>query len=204
MRIFFLASDSEQRWDIRDRRLLLCLVCGICHCSSPRPSTPLRGLFCRPASLGGRQSSSLYRLVSFTEFASCVHSATWASLVTAARHCPSRVLITSALTGMHAGCSSHAFEFCEISSFWKPPSLGAFTFAAVVLVDLALCLVVGEHASTEICVHLSTGLAHLVDPGSSLSLVLQALLAPFRRLPFLTAHRESCLCTWRLTCSWTL
>ena len=36
-----------------------------------------------------------------------------------------------------------------------------------------------------------------------LSLVLQALLAPFRRLPPPTLSRESCLCTWRLTCLWT-
>ena len=37
----------------------------------------------------------------------------------------------------------------------------------------------------------------------SLSLVLQALLAPFRRLSLRTLSRESCLCTWRLTCLWT-
>ena len=43
----------------------------------------------------------------------------------------------------------------------------------------------------------------LVEPYNSLSLVLQALLAPFRRLPFMTAHRESCLCTWRQTRLWT-
>ena len=36
-----------------------------------------------------------------------------------------------------------------------------------------------------------------------LSLVLQALLAPFRRLPLTTLSRESCLCTWRRPCLWT-
>ena len=41
----------------------------------------------------------------------------------------------------------------------------------------------------------------LVEP--YLSLVVQALLAPFRRLPLTTLSRESCLCTWRLTCLWT-
>ena len=43
----------------------------------------------------------------------------------------------------------------------------------------------------------------LVEPYSSPSLVLQALLAPFRRLPLTTLSRDPCLCTWRLSCLWT-
>ena len=35
------------------------------------------------------------------------------------------------------------------------------------------------------------------------SLVLQALVAPFRRLPLTTFSRESCLCIWRLIRLWT-
>ena len=43
----------------------------------------------------------------------------------------------------------------------------------------------------------------LVETYCSVSLVHQALLAPFRRLPLTTLSRESCLCTWRLTRLWT-
>ena len=46
----------------------------------------------------------------------------------------------------------------------------------------------------------------LIDRSTRLAeppLVLQALLAPLRRLPLTTLSRESCLCTWRLTCLWT-
>ena len=43
----------------------------------------------------------------------------------------------------------------------------------------------------------------LVEPCCSLSLVLRALPAPFRRLPLTTLSRVSCRCTWRLTCLWS-
>ena len=48
---------------------------------------------------------------------------------------------------------------------------------------------------------ISTGL-HVSWSLITLSLVLQALLAPFHRLPLTTLSRESCLWTWRLTCLW--
>ena len=48
----------------------------------------------------------------------------------------------------------------------------------------------------------STRLVEPHNPLSFLSLVLHARLAPCHRLPLTTAHRESCLCTWRLTRLW--
>ena len=55
----------------------------------------------------------------------------------------------SCLSCLHVG-ATHGCEFCEISSFfWVEPSFNAFTFATVFLFDLALCLVVSGHASTQ-------------------------------------------------------
>ena len=53
----------------------------------------------------------------------------------------------------------HAFEFCCAQSlFWVRPSLSAFTFAAVFLSDLASCLVVSGHTSTQTCAQKLPGL----------------------------------------------
>ena len=49
----------------------------------------------------------------------------------------------------------------------------------------------------------TSGGALLLTLSFSPSLVLQALLPPFRRLPLTTLSRDPCLCTWRLTCLWT-
>ena len=52
---------------------------------------------------------------------------------------------------MHAGGRSHALEFAVQSFSWVRPSPSAFTFAAVFLFDLASCLVVSGHTSTQTC-----------------------------------------------------
>ena len=75
-------------------------------------------------------------------------------------------------------------------------------FGSCLSFDLASCLVVSGHASTQTCV--CTDRPVYTSGGAlQLPLVLQALLAPFRRLPLTTLSREPCLCTWRLTRMWT-
>ena len=78
-------------------------------------SAPRRDPLGRPASLGGHRSSCLSVVwflwlkllhVCFLqhEFLLSLSHAT----------APSRVLMTFSLSGMHAGCSSHAFDCCEL------------------------------------------------------------------------------------------
>ena len=61
---------------------------------------------------------------------------------------------------MHAGGHSHDLEFCGTVFIWVRLALGAFTPAAAspLFFDLALCLVVNGHASTQTCAQGSTGL----------------------------------------------
>ena len=100
----------------------------------------------------------------------------------------------SCLPVMHAGGHSHDLEFCGTVFLWVRLTLSAFTSAAgsSLFFDLALCLLVSGHASTQMCAQGSTGL--YVSGGAfslCFSLVLSARLAPFHRLPFTTVHRES-------------
>ena len=96
----------------------------------------------------------------------------------------------------------NVFEFCELVFLLGEAFFECLHVCSCLLEDLAVCLVVRGHASTLVCVRWPASL-HIWWSLITLSLVLQPLLAPFRRLPFLTAHRESCLCTCRLTCLWT-
>ena len=80
------------------------------------------------------------------------------------------------------------------------PSLLQLSF---LLLTWALCLVVaGTPRLRPVCALIGRS-THLVEPYCSLSLVLQALLAPFRRLSLTTLSLELCPCTWRLTRLWT-
>ena len=80
-----------------------------------------------------------------------------------------------------------AYGTCEASSEY-------LYFCSCLSFDLASCL------DSDMCALIDRS-TRLVERCSSL--VLQALLAPFRRLPFTTLSRDSCLCTWCLTCLWT-
>ena len=63
------------------------------------------------------------------------------------------------------------FEVCCAKPlFWVGPSVSAFTLAAVFLFDLASCLVVSGHTSTQTCAQGSTGL-HVWWSFHALSLV---------------------------------
>ena len=63
-------------------------------------------------------------------------------------------------------------------------------------------MVSGARLHSDMCARIDWSTC-LVEPYNSLSLVFQAPLVPFRRLPLTTLSRESCLCTWRLTRLWT-
>ena len=93
------------------------------------------------------------------------------------------------------------FNFAIRTVFLVRPSSSAFTFAAVFcLTWLRASWSAGTPRPRPVCA-LIDRCTRLVEPYCSL--VLQALLAPFRRLPLTTLSRESCLCTWRLTRLWT-
>ena len=96
------------------------------------------------------------------------------------------------LSVMHAGGHSHDLEFCGAVFLWVRLALSAFTPAAAssLFFDLALCLVVSGHASTQTCAQGSTGL-HVWWSPLALFLTRASRQAPFHRLPFTTVHRES-------------
>ena len=122
-----------------------------------------------------------------------------------------RVLFLTLLSGMHAGCSSHAFGLCELVFLLNEASSERLLFSLAVhrlsaecgsvFADLALYLTVGGLASVELSYSLTT-------------LVLQARLAPMPRLPILDvwtfsrslsqarllSARDLQHRTWRLSC----
>ena len=63
-------------------------------------------------------------------------------------------------------------------------------FCSCLLFDLPLCLVVSGNASTQTCVCTDRPV-HTSGGAILLSLVFQALLAPFRQLPLMTLSRVS-------------
>ena len=93
-------------------------------------------------------------------------------------------LILNAASSSSCEVSPKYLHFCSCLSF-----------------DLASCLVVGGHASTQTCV--CTDQLVTTSGGATLLSFVPPHLAPFHRLPLTTLSRDSCLCTWRLTRLWT-
>ena len=91
--------------------------------------------------------------------------------------------------------NSASSSSCEV-----PPEY--LHFCSCLSFDLASCLVVGGHASTQTCV-CTDRLVYTSGGAILLSFVPPPHLAPFHRLPLTTLSRDSCLCTWRLTRLWT-
>ena len=102
---------------------------------------------------------------------------------------------------MHAGGHSHDLEFCDTYRLSCEAFFECLHFCSCLLFDLASWSA-GTPRPRPVCALIDRS-TRLVEPHNSLSLVLQALLAPFRRLPLTTLSRESCLCTWRLSRLWT-
>ena len=122
---------------------------------------------------------SLYRLTSLTEiFASCAERF-------ARCYFPSRVLMTLVslvCTWERPTVVNSERSSCQASSEY-------LYFCSCLLFDLALCLVVTGHASTQTCVCTDR---QVQTSGGAILLSLscfQALLAPFRRLPFMALSR---------------
>ena len=69
-------------------------------------------------------------------------------------------LVSLSLSVMHSGGHTHDLEFGGTVFLWVRLALSAFTPAAAssLFFDLALCLVVSGHASTQTCAQGSTGL----------------------------------------------
>ena len=114
--------------------------------------------------------------------------------------CPFRTLLPFtcvddsclSLSVMHSGGRTHGLEFCGTVLLWVRLALSAFTpaTASSLFFDLALCLVVSGHASTQTCAQGSTRL-HVWWSPLALFLTRASRQAPFHRLAFTTVHRES-------------
>ena len=156
----------------------------------------------------------LCRLVSLTEiFASCAARFARCYLGLSCHFhtlLPFTCADDSCLSVMHAGVAT-VVNFAIHTVFLGRPSSSASTF-----LQLSFALFAAVFCFVWLCASWSAGTPRLrpvcalndrstrpVEPYCSLSLVLQALPVPFRRLPLMTLSRQSCLCTWRLTCLWT-
>ena len=118
-------------------------------------SVPRRDPLGRPASLGGHRSSCIsvvcFVWLKLPHVCSLPHE-----LILSLSHATSLHVFwwTLSLSGMHSG-ASHGCEFCSTYRLSGEAFFECLHLIATVLLDLALCLVVSGHASTQICVHWS-------------------------------------------------
>ena len=136
------------------------------------------------------QRSTTRRFMSLTHTRHCVvpsfvwHcwlSSSLAYTLVSLLHAGVSTIVNSAISLL---CFAAVFLLGE-ASFERLHSCSCFLF----FFDLALCLVVSGHATTQTCAQGSTGL-HVWWSLSALSLVLLARLASPSRLPLTTVHRE--------------